>query len=146
MTTHDEIQELLALSAAGVLDAAGERRVRAHAAECAECAGRLETLAELAAALGALPPPVMPPGLVLRTQARVEAELAAEGDRRQSLRLAAAAGVFAWVLAGAGWYAWSTLAGGGVLAWLALFMIPAWIGGAAAALLGPRRRLERSYQ
>lgn len=48
---HEDIRDLMALSAAGLLDAAGERRVLEHARECPECAARLEEIGALARGL-----------------------------------------------------------------------------------------------
>jgi len=71
MTTHETVRQLLALSAAGFLDAADERRVREHVRECAACAAALDDLAAVSADLCHLPTPVTPPDLLARTQARV---------------------------------------------------------------------------
>jgi hypothetical protein len=84
MTDHDQVRPLLALSAAGLLDAGEERRVRDHARECADCAGELAALGDLAAALAILPAPAPPPDLLARTQMRI----AADRDRREAQRLA----------------------------------------------------------
>jgi hypothetical protein len=84
MSQHDSVRPLLAVSAAGLLDAAEERLVREHARDCADCAAELAALGELAAALAILPAPAPPPDLLARTQARI----AADRDRREAQRLA----------------------------------------------------------
>src|SRR5438552_6300195 len=95
----EQVHGLLALSAAGLLDAPEARRVAEHVLECAACAAELESLGDIAAALGLLPAPHPPAGLVYQTQLAI----AAESDRRQGARLALAAGVLAWVIALATW-------------------------------------------
>jgi predicted anti-sigma-YlaC factor YlaD len=143
MTLHESIQELLALSAAGLLDPAEEHRVRQHLRGCPECAACADQFAALSAGLSSLPVPPPPPDLATRTEARLVAELAAEADRRQGALLAAAAVLLAWVMTLATWYCYRTLAGGGVLGWLAWSTLSAWVAAPAVAGL-LRRRLEGS--
>ncbi|HEV3199973.1 MAG TPA: zf-HC2 domain-containing protein [Bryobacteraceae bacterium] len=145
MTLHENIRELLALSGAGLLEPAEERRVREHLRDCPECAAHAEEFASLSVGLSALPAPLVPWALAARTQARLVAELAAEADRRQGAILAVAGGLLAWVTILAAWYCYRTFAGGSVVGWLA------WSAGlasvaapAAAGLLKSRRRVERS--
>ena len=95
----EQVRDLLALSAAGLLDAPDARRVAEHVRECAACAADLESLGDVAVALGRLPAPHPPAGLVYQTQLAI----AVETDRRQGARLALAAGVLAWVIALATW-------------------------------------------
>ncbi len=149
MKTHETIRQLLALSAAGLLDAADDRRVREHVHECAECSTALDDLAAVAADLGRLPAPPVPADLLARTQARVAAEVAAQASshRRHGAILAAVgAGLFAWMAALATWGLYRLLAGSaGWLAWLVLTTVPAYMAaGAVAAMFASRRRLERS--
>jgi predicted anti-sigma-YlaC factor YlaD len=134
MTAHELVRPLLALSAAGLLDAEGERRLREHAAGCAACRAELELFAQLAAGLRDLPVAPPPPGLLARTQALV----AADADRREGARLAAAAAVFAAILL------LSLAVVLPVLAWFVWTIIPSVLGGAAAIALASHRRLERS--
>jgi len=146
MTPHETTRPSLALSAAGLLDAAQERRVREHVRECAECAADLDALAALSAGLSSLPAPPVPVDLLARTQARLATELAAQTDRSRTAVWAVAACVFAWIVALATWRVYGILTGSaGVLAWLALTALPGWLAvPPAAALLAHRRRLERS--
>jgi len=146
MTTHETIRQLLALSAAGLLDAADERRVREHVRECAECATALDDLAAVSAGLGRLPTPMAPPDLLARTEARVAAELAAQAGLRHGALLAVAAGLFAWMAALTTWGLYRLLTGSaGWLAWLVLTTVPAYMAaGAVAVMFASRRRLERS--
>jgi anti-sigma factor RsiW len=153
MTPHEAIRQSLALSAAGLLDPAGERRVREHVRECPECAAELDAFAALSAGLSALPAPPPSPDLLAHTQAMITAELAAQADRRRGAILATAGGLFGWILLLAGWQTYRILTGNsGLLVWLVFSTIPSLLGaGAAAALLaGPAmtvtgRRLERNH-
>ena len=143
MTDHELVRPLLALSAAGLLDADGERRLRAHAAICVACRADLEILAQLADGLRALPAAPAPSDLLARTQAMV----AAEADHREGARLAAAAALVTCVLLlGLAVTLRTLLGASGALAWLAWSLIPSVLGGASAIALASRRRLQRSAQ
>jgi predicted anti-sigma-YlaC factor YlaD len=146
MTTHETIRQLLALSAAGLLDAADERRVREHVHECDECSTALDGLAAVSADLCRMPAPMAPADLLARTEARVAAELAAQAGLRRGALLAVGAGLFAWMAALTAWGLYRFLTGSaGWLAWLALTTVPAYMAaGAVAVLFAARRRLERS--
>ncbi len=154
MKSCESIAGLLALSAAGLLDAAEERLVRRHAGECVDCAAALESLGGIAAALAALPAPAPPADLSLRTQALVAAELAAAADRRLGGLLAlagAAIGSISWF---ALWDFYRVLTGGiatalrlewpGLWAWLALSTLMAFVAAPVAAALLRAHRGERS--
>ena len=69
MSDHESVRELLALSAAGLLDPGEERLVREHVRQCAACAAELDDYAALSAGLSALPAPQPPADLVSRTTA-----------------------------------------------------------------------------
>jgi hypothetical protein len=145
MNTHETIRQLLALSAAGLLDAADERRVRQHVHECAACAVALDELAAVTADLCRLPAPMVPADLLVRTEARVAAELGAEAGLRHGALLAVGAGLFAWMAAFATWCLYRLLAGSaGWLAWLLLTTVPAYMAAGAVAVMFASRRLERS--
>ena len=146
MTTHENIRQLLALSAAGLLEADDERGVREHVHECAECATALDELAAVSADLSRLPAPIAPADLLARTEARVAAELAAQASLRHGALLAVGAGLFAWMATLAPWGLYRLLIGSaGWLAWLLLTTVPAYMAaGAVAVLFASRRRLERS--
>ena len=138
----EDVCDLLALSAAGLLEAGEERQVREHIRECAECAARLDSLAEVAAELRSLPAPPVP----AHVTARVSAEMAAYADRRQGAMLAAGSAVLAWLLALATLYLYRMLMGDAVgwrlTGWLVWSTVPA--GMAASAAAGLLRRRERS--
>ena len=133
---HDDIRPMLALSAAGLLEADDERRVREHARACAACAAELESFGELAAALTVLPAPPPPRDLLARTQARI----AADRDRREAYRLTVAAALCAGILAVAACLELQPYVGPYV--WVAIGVVPSLLG-AGAALMLASRRLER---
>jgi CHASE2 domain-containing sensor protein len=140
---HDQIQPLLVLSAAGLLGAAGERSVLEHARECPVCAAQLETLSAVSSALSSRPAPAPPPDLLLRTQARVSAELALMAERRRSVWIAAGAAAFAWVINLATWAVvhWWRPDLPALATWLALSALSAAL--AAPVAMAARRRMER---
>jgi predicted anti-sigma-YlaC factor YlaD len=141
MSDHESVRELLALSAAGLLNAAEERSVREHVRQCAACAGELDEFTALSAGLSALPSPQPPADLVRRTSAL----LAAEADRRQGAVFAGAAAIVALALVLLVGQALRTLMGdSAVLAWLGWATISSILGAASALVLVSRRRLERS--
>jgi anti-sigma factor RsiW len=145
MTSHETTRPLLALSAAGLLDADGERRVRQHTSECPECAAGLAGLAALAAGLSAMPSPAPSAELLARTQARVAAQLAARRDRISGTVLAVAGCGCGWVVSLAAWGAWDALGGNpAILIWLEFSAVLA--GLTAAAVVRRRRRAERSFR
>jgi hypothetical protein len=143
--THEEVRALLAMSAAGSLDAAGERTVREHARDCAECAAALQTFSELAGILANRPSPVPPPALLLVTQARVAAALEIAAERRRSVWIAAAAAALAWVinLATYALIHWWRPEVSPALAWLALSAVTASVAAPAAAIVAQKRRMQR---
>ena len=96
MNQCEDIGGLLALSSAGLLDAAQERSLREHVQQCAACAARLQSFAGIAQGLASMPSPAVPPDLAARTQARMAAELVASADRRSSAVLAIAAVLIGW--------------------------------------------------
>jgi predicted anti-sigma-YlaC factor YlaD len=141
MSDHERVRQLLALSAAGLLDAAEERLVREHAHECAACAAELDEFASLSAGLSALPAPQPPAYLLTRTTML----LATEVDRRQGAAFAAAAAIFALVFVLLIGQTLRMVAGDtAALVWLLWAVISSVFGAASALVLAPRRRLERS--
>ncbi len=138
MTDHDLVRPLFALSAAGLLDAGGERRLREHTAACDACRAELEAFAQLAEGLRFMPSAMPPADLLARTQARV----AAEADRREGARLATLAALSGAILL----LSLAYVLRAGVVVWIAWSFIPSVLGGAAALMLASRRRLERSAQ
>jgi hypothetical protein len=141
MSDHESVRELLALSAAGLLDPGEERLVRDHVRQCAACAADLGDYATLSAGLSVLPSPQPPADLVRRTSLL----LAAESDRRQGALLAAAAAIFAFMLVLLIGQTLRILEGdSAAMVWLAWAFVSSILGTAAALVLASRRRLERS--
>jgi hypothetical protein len=151
--THENTQALLALSAAGFLEADEERAVREHIRECGDCAGRLNELVACARVLSSLPAPSPSADLLARTQALMAAEAAAIAERRRGAIIAVGAGMVAWVANLMTWAVYQLITGGmsavvrpelsGLIAWLALSTLTACIAAPAAALAS-RHRLQRS--
>src|SRR5712671_4813477 len=119
----ESIRDLLALSAAGLLEASEARRVAEHVRDCVACGAELESLGDVAGALGSLSAPHPPVGLVYQTQLAV----AVEADRRQGARMAVASGGLAWVMALATWEVGSMFAAGGAI-WIWTFWCAAAAG------------------
>jgi hypothetical protein len=141
MSDHESVRQLLALSAAGLLDAAEERLVSEHARQCAGCAAKLDDYAALSAGLSALPCPLPLTDLLRRTNTLVAAEL----DRRQGAAFAGAAAIFAFVFVLLIGQTLRMVAGDtAALAWLLWAVISSVFGAASALVLASRRRLERS--
>ncbi len=141
MSDHESARQLLALSAAGLLDPGEERLVREHARQCAECAAELDEFAALSEGLSRLPSPLPPADLVRRTSVL----LALEADRREGAVLAGAAAIFAcaFVLL-TGQTLRMVLGDNAALAWLGWALISSVFGAASALVLASRRRFERS--
>jgi anti-sigma factor RsiW len=138
MTTHDEVRPLLALSVAGMLDAADERRVREHTRECAECEAELAAFSDLAAELAILPSPAPSPDLLARTQM----QLAADRDRREGQRLGVVAVGCALIIGSAVCMQLQPIFG--PMVWLAAAVVPSVLGAGAAVMLVSHLRPERS--
>ena len=143
MTPHEATAPLLALSAAGLLDADGERQVREHIQDCPACAAQLNGLAALAAGLSRIPAPKPSPELLARTQARVSAELAGRRDRTSGVVLALAGCICGWVVSLGTWGLWDAIGGNpAILIWLEFSTVLA--GLTAAVVVRRKRRIERS--
>jgi hypothetical protein len=141
MSDHESVRHLLALSAAGLLDAGEERLVREHASQCARCAAKLDAYATLSAGLSALPCPLPLADLLRRTNTLVAAEV----DRRQGAAFAGAAAIFACVFVLLIGETLRMLAGdAAAVAWLLSAFFSSVLGAISAFVLVSRRRLERS--
>ena len=140
MSEHESVRQLLALSAAGLLDAGEERLVREHVRQCARCAAKLDDYATLSAGLSALPCPLPLADLLRRTNSLVAAEV----DRRQGAAFAGAAAIFALAFVLLIGQTLRMVAGdSAALAWLVWAVISSMLGTASAIVLASRRRLER---
>ena len=98
MKEHIKARDLLALSAAGVLDPAEERRVEAHLRHCESCRAEFSVWNLLAGALKDLPTPQAPPRMVLQTQRLLKHTAALRQQSGSKLWLAILV-AFSWMVA-----------------------------------------------
>ncbi len=155
MAEHDTIRGLLVLVALGALDASEQQRVESHLAVCATCAAELEGWQELARGWKRLPKLQAPAGLVERTRMRIQAQFAAEAERRWNRGVTVFLLLFAWTVTLASWPI-VRLINEGITSWLDLRSTNLWLGlaaytafgwlvaGVAAVTLGVRHRQRRA--
>lgn len=156
MSDHARWQELAALAAAGALDAAEEKELMTHAANCASCAGALESWRELGLALRRIPTPHAPAEIVARVELQLQAWALQQTERRHNFRVMAWLILFGWTSTVAAWPV-IKLVMNGAASWLDLRFVHTWYGlvgftaiswisaGIAAAVLGLRHRQERRF-
>lgn len=156
MNVHESIRGLVALAAAGTLDAKDLKRVATHARECETCRRELEVFGIYAQGMRQLPQPVVPGDLLLRAQARVlhERELA-ESHRRDVIMLGALA-IFSFASSIATWLVVFRLTGGVWMAfgmnwanpvyWFSASAVMTWTTAATAAITLGRREVRRTYE
>ena len=155
MTEHEKIRELLALAAAGAVDASEEARINEHLRLCSDCAARLGFWQEIQSGLRRIPTPQAPASLVARTIALAQNRLLEESDQRSERRVIAVATVFSWLRVAVSWplaqflgHGWMALVGSGFKqGWenFVAFTALCWLAGAAAAiLLAARKQRERT--
>jgi predicted anti-sigma-YlaC factor YlaD len=95
--SHESIQMMLPLAAAGALTQEELSTVELHVGTCPGCRRELEVLRLYATGLQELPQPIVPVGLLSRTRARLVQERASKAERRwQALTLSLLV-VFSWV-------------------------------------------------
>jgi anti-sigma factor RsiW len=145
--------ELLALAAAGALDAADAEQVRDHVAQCPACAGELESWSSLARELASQPPPRPSPDLVVRTLRAVERQLAERQERAWNRAALGFLVAFGWMLMLIAWVALDLVSGGiaawfarpveSTAAWYAAYLAAGWLTSGAAAVLLGRKQEER---
>ena len=147
MSAH--VTSLLALAAAGGLDASESERVAAHLRECAACAARHGEWEGLADVLRRLPPPRPSPDLLARTRAAVEVRIAERAEQIWNRAALTFLVGFAWTLAIFGWFVFDLVTGeltvrlarsmGSAGTWYAAYLLAGWLAaGGAAVLLGRR--------
>jgi hypothetical protein len=151
MTEHESMREMLALAAAGALDAEEQRRLDQHARDCPVCRRELEAWSAYARGLRRLPQPAIPGQLAERTRARILQERAVAADRRWDDLMLAALALFAWTVGLSFWFLLRVFSSGALVimganlirlgTWSAVSTVLVWLTAAAAALtLGKRRR------
>ena len=148
----ESIAGMLALAAAGVLDAQEQRRVEEHARECPACRRQLEIWSGYAQGLKQLPQPPIPAQLMERTRARLIEERAAAADRRWDELMLGALALFAWTVGFTFWFVLRIFTGGALVimganlvrfgAWSAASTVFVWLTAAVAALALGKRRSE----
>jgi anti-sigma factor RsiW len=144
MSTHEVNRAKLALAAAGSLPPEELQQVEQHARECPACRRELEVWGAYARGLGQLPQPMLPLGLVARTQARVLRERTEAAERRRSGLMFGAFAVFSWAFSFAVWSVAQALTGGVLEVfgtnlvsagpWFLVSSVMAWITAATAAV------------
>jgi anti-sigma factor RsiW len=145
----EHVTQLLALAAAGALDAREQAQLRAHVGECEACAREAAAWRRVAAGLFELPSPRPSQALVARTVEAVERLLAERSERAWNRAALGFLVAFAWTLAVLSWVVIDLMAGGLALrldhpvgptaAWYAAYVLTGWLAaGATAALVGRR--------
>jgi predicted anti-sigma-YlaC factor YlaD len=112
MNTHESIRKMLPLAAAGALDSQQQLQVESHVRGCESCRIELDEWAVAASGLRKLPQPLVPAGLLARTQARVLRERAAAASMRWNGVALCGLGVFSWITSVAVWLIVRELSGG----------------------------------
>lgn len=154
MNEHDKFRELLPFAAAGALESSEEARLIAHVSHCSDCAGKLDRLQQIGAALRGIPTPQAPSALVSRTILLAQNRFAEESARRTERRIMVLILVLSWAFVAVSWplaqliaHGWLTVFGFGFAeGWksFAVFTGFCWMAGAAGAiLLAARRNRER---
>jgi len=157
MTEHESIRAMLALTVADALEPGELRRVQQHAESCESCRRELQAWSLHAQGLRKLPQPIAPEGLMERTRARIIEQREAAMARRHENRMLAALVIFGWAASLATWALVRILAGGSLsvlgmnlvsgVTWSLLSTALVWMtAAAAAAMLGKRNQLRRSYE
>ncbi|HUE00751.1 MAG TPA: hypothetical protein VMR62_14350 [Bryobacteraceae bacterium] len=152
MSEHESMAGLLALAAAGALDAQQQRLLEKHARECPACRRELEIWSQYAQGLRRLPQPSVPSQLMERTRARVVQESVAAADRRWEAFTLGALALFAWTVGLTFWLVARIVTGGELVVmganlvrfgtWSAGSTVLVWLTAAVAALALGRRRRE----
>src|SRR5215831_19574881 len=151
MNEHEQLRAMLALAAAGVLEADEQSRIDDHLRDCESCRREMDCWLWYAQSFRYLRPPTLPERLVERTRARILAERTAAAERRSEGLLLGALAAFAWIVGVTVWFLVRLFAGGAtavlkisitqLLIWGAGSTILVWLTAAVATLmLGSRRQ------
>jgi anti-sigma factor RsiW len=151
MSAH--VGDLLALAAAGALDAAEDARVLAHLRDCPACAADAAEWRRLTDDLRRLPPARASRALVVRTVGAVEKAVAGRAERAWNQAALGFVLAFAWTLSVLAWFFLELVTGelalklghplGPTAAWYAGYVGAGWLtAGAAVVLLGRSGRRE----
>ena len=134
MNDHERIRGFLPLAAARALDAAEERELDAHLANCAECSAELEIWHGLGGALCRIPTPQAPPALVNRVHIQLLTHAIREAERKRTHRAFFWLILFGWTMTFATWPV-LRLVSTGVGDWLHWDFLRTWYGPATFSLL-----------
>jgi len=150
MNEHHAIEELLALAAAGALDAAEQGRVEEHLRHCETCRAEFAGWLRLTGSLKDLPTPQAPPALLEQTRRKLEARAAAQRAHRTNHFMLGLLLLFAWTVTLLNWpllrllqgrlVQWLDISSGQITALWASYILMAWLGTALAAGLLARRQ------
>jgi anti-sigma factor RsiW len=150
MSAH--VTGLLALAAAGALDAEEAGRVEEHLRGCPECAAEAAEWRRLAEGLRRMPSPRAPHALLARTVETIEERRVERAERAWNRAALAFAVAFAWTTAVVAWLVLDLLTGalamrldrpvGPTAAWYGAYVVAGWLAAGAAAVLLRRRSLE----
>lgn len=111
MSDHKEIRAKLAELLAGGLPAKQEAAVRAHVAECGECARELELWKRLTAGLRRVPATLPTPARLARIAALAQARRAEVLEQRRNRLVLTGLALYGWALFLAAWPALESLTG-----------------------------------
>lgn len=111
MSDHKEIRAKLAELLAGGLPAKQEAAVRAHVAECGECARELELWKRLTAGLRRVPATSPTPARLARIAALAQARRAEVLEQRRNRLVLTGLALYGWALFLAAWPALESLTG-----------------------------------
>ena len=138
MNEHETIVRKLPMLAAGCIDADELRQIQQHAAFCELCRKELEHWESYTQHLRQLPQPVVPPGLIERTHARMLEAMAARTARRNNAIILAALAGFGWASSLALWSVASLIAPWlSAMTWTLAWTALAWLtAGSAVVILG----------
>ena len=154
MSTHDSIQNMLRLSAAGALNQQEQLQVEAHAHVCESCRRELDTWSVYSAGLRKLPQPSTPADLIARTQARILRERETAAAMRWNGLTLCGLGIFSWMASFTFWVLVRELSGGKMIVlgtnlvsagpwFLVSFTVASITAAATALLIGNRGEMGR---
>jgi len=155
MNEHNDIRELLALAAAGALDADEQGHVEEHLRQCETCRAEFAGWLRLTGTLQDLPTPQARPALLKETmRALSDAARAAEQQRHRTNHfMLGLLFLFAWTITLLNWpllrmfegrlEQWLNISTGQLTFLWVSYIVMAWTGTALAAMMLARHRRQR---